>query len=354
MEFRKLDNKYMDECISIAFNQYYKEQRSVAALYDKDYRKEIYKSIHAIFECGNGVMVFEEDKLVGYLAFSRIWEETVGSELINAIACPLCGYGISEGYDRAKVASLMFQHASEILCEKAVALYNIKVYAHDTEVITSYVLNNFGILCTDAIRSTDSTVCSIGSEDSLIDIEPLTSIDSLVTTGSPISTNSARKYVYKELSKEEVNKNEEELLKLWHELVKHLRTSPTYYPGEEFTDDVYLEYIHDENTRLFVAKDDENIIGMMDVSRDGNSFINKECDTMNVGDLFFKPNYRGLQAAEGLLSYVNDTLRKEGVKRIWVEHGTTNPTAQRFWGKYFGRFTYTLTRKIDGRIFNQI
>lgn len=325
MEFRKLDNKYIDECVSIAFNQYCKEQRLVAALYDKDYRKEIYKSIHAIFECGNGVMAFEEDKLVGYLAFGGIWNKTVDLELINAISCPLCGYGISEGYDRAKVASLMFQHASEMLCEKAVALYNIKVYAHDTEVITSYVLNNFGILCTDAIRSTDS----------------------------PISTNSARKYSYKELSKEEVNKNEEELLKLWHELVKHLRTSPTYYPGEEFTDDVYFEYIHHENTRLFVAKDDENIIGMMDVSRDGNSFINKECDTMNVGDLFFKPNYRGLQAAEGLLSYVNDTLRKEGVKRIWVEHGTTNPTAQRFWSKYFGRFTYTLTRKIDRRIFNK-
>lgn len=324
MEFRKLDNNYMDECISIAFNQYCKEQRLVSALYDKDYRKEIYKSIHAIFECGNGVMAFEEDKLVGYLAFGGIWEETVSSELINAIACPLCGYGISEGYDRAKVVSLMFQHASEILCEKAVQLYYIKVYAHDTEVITSYVLNNFGILCTDAIRSTDSTLGSIGS-----------------------------KYIYKELSKEEINKNEEELLKLWNALVKHLRTSPTYYPGEEFTDDVYLEYIHDENTRLFVAKDEENIIGMMDVSREGNSFINKECDTMNVGDLFFRPNYRGQQAAEGLLSYVNDILRKEGVKRMWVEHGTTNPTAQHFWGKHFGRFTYTLTRKIDGRIFNK-
>ncbi len=353
MEFRKLDNKYIEDCVNIAFNQYCKEQKLVAALYDKDYKKEIYKLVQATSECGNGVMAFEEDKLVGYLAFSGIWEETVGSDIINAIACPLCGYGISEGYDRAKVVSLMFQYASEILCEKAVALYNIKVYAHDTEVIASYVLNNFGILCTDAIRSTDSTVCSIGSTDSVMDIESLTSTDSLATTGSPISTNSAGKYVYKELSKEEINKNEEELLKLWRALVKHLRTSPTYYPGEEFTNDAYLEYIHDENTRLFVAKDDENTIGMMDVSRDGNSFINRECDTMNVGDLFFKPNYRGHQAAEGLLSYVNDTLRKEGVKRIWVEHGTTNPTAQRFWGKYFCRFTYTLTREIDGRIFNK-
>jgi hypothetical protein len=96
----------------------------------------------------------------------------------------------------------MFQHASETLCEKAVTLYNIKVYAHDTEVITSYVLNNFGILCTDAIRSTDSTVCSIGSSDSLIHIEPLANIDWLVTTGLPISANPTRKYVYKELSKD--------------------------------------------------------------------------------------------------------------------------------------------------------
>ena len=42
--------------------------------------------------------------------------------------------------------------------------------------------------------------------------------------------------------------------------------------------------------------------------------------------------------------------QKDGMKRLWVEHGTINHTVQHFWGKYFSRLTYTLTRKIDERI----
>lgn len=71
---------------------------------------------------------------------------------------------------------------------------------------------------------------------------------------------------------------------------------------------------------------------------------------MNVADLYIKPEFREYNITTCLLLFVNNALNKEGMNRLWVEHGTTNPTAQRFWGKYFKHFTYTLTRKIDERI----
>ena len=35
------------------------------------------------------------------------------------------------------------------------------------------------------------------------------------------------------------------------------------------------------------------------------------------------------------------------IKRIYVTHGTINPTARGFWDKYFSNYSYTMTREID-------
>ncbi|WZL73133.1 GNAT family N-acetyltransferase [Clostridiaceae bacterium 35-E11] len=166
----------------------------------------------------------------------------------------------------------------------------------------------------------------------------------------PICEEPEGEYTYKELTKNEIEIKVDCLLELWRNLVQYLRMSPTYYPEDEFTDRAFLDHIHNKGTRLFVVEQNQKIIGMIDVSKDSNSFITTEEDTMNVGELYIKQNYRGYNIVAGLLLHVNNTLKKEGVKRLWVEHGTTNPTAQRFWGKYFNQFTYTLTRKIDERI----
>lgn len=320
MEFKKLDDKYLAECVNIAEYQYKEEQKSVPGLYLKDYKKEMYQSLKSLFNNDNGVIAFEKDKLAGYLCFGGIRGED--KDGIKGTFSPLCGYGISKGCNRRKMASLLFQYASETLCEKKVGSYDITVYAHDMDVIASYVLNNFGILCTDAVRMIDS---SIFAEN----------------TGE---------YTYEELSKNGIHINEDKLLKLWRQLADHLRKSPTYYPGEEFTDEAYLDYIHDGDTRVFVVKIQENIIGMIDVSKDGNDFVTAESDTMNVSDLYLEPGFRGKYIAQQLLLYVSNTLKKDSAKRLWVEHGTTNPTAQGFWGKYFKEFTYTLTRNLDNKI----
>lgn len=50
---------------------------------------------------------------------------------------------------------------------------------------------------------------------------------------------------------------------------------------------------------------------------------------------------------EDLLSYVVKVLKEEGFEYIGVDFESYNPTANRFWGKYFREYTNSVTRKIE-------
>ena len=319
MEFKPLKKCYMDQAILLAQENYEIEQQQVAALYNKNYKEDITQAVTGIFENEMGYMALDGDVLIGYLAFPNSWKET---DAIHGTYSPVCGYAIKAGVDRAKIISQLFQRSSEDLIKRGVGRYQITVYAHDSDVIESYVFNQFGILCTDAIKMIQTRFCD--------------ALDGSVQ--------------YKELTKNEIKKDAYQLIALWRELVKHLQSSPTYYLGAEFTDEVYLDHILNEDTRLFVAKDQDRIIGIVDCSKDGNHFATQDEETMNIGDLYVVKSYRGKQIAQSLLQYASDELKKSGCLRLWVEHGTTNPTALRFWDRYFSRYTVTLTRHIDERV----
>ena len=320
MIFKGLNKIYIEEAVKLAKENYLLEQQHVDALYNKNYEKEIYQNVTRIFEKEMGIVAIDNDKLIGYLAFPNYWETHIAG--VKETFSPICGYGIHSSYDRAKIISMLFQKASEKMLRDGVGRFNITVYAHDVDVISSYVLNQFGILCTDTIKNLNDIIC----------------------------TECSSKCNFEELSKGEITNNLEQLLAMWRKLANHLQMSPTYYLGEEFTDDVYWNHINDENTRLFVARDGNKIIGIMDSSIGGNNFANNDEGTVNIGDLYIEESYRGQNIAQEFLQYVSNVLISDGYKRLWVEHGTTNPTAQHFWDRYFSRFTYTLTRNIDERV----
>lgn len=321
MFLKELDMNFLDEAVELAIENYKLEQEKVNALYNIDYKDELYILLRELFNKKFGSMIFNNNReLIGYLAFSGMYDTHI--ENIKRSYSPIYGYSIKTGNSRDKTISLLFQHVSEKLVKNNVGFFEIKVYAHDADVITSYVLNQFGILCTDTIKNIETPICE-------------------TFKGS---------YNYVELTKQDIIANKTVLLQLWSRLRNHLRKSPTYYPGVEFTDDVYWNYINDSSTRLFVARDGVEIIGILDASRDGNCFANIDDKTMNVGDLYILESYRGQNVAQELLQFANGIFINEGYKRLWVEHGTTNPNAIRFWDKYFSRFTYTLTRTIDERI----
>lgn len=61
-------------------------------------------------------------------------------------------------------------------------------------------------------------------------------------------------------------------------------------------------------------------------------------------------NYKRKEIYQSLLAFVLETLKKDGIKRLRVDCETTNPTALRFWNKYFDSYTYGFVRRLDERI----
>ena len=319
--FKPVDESCLGIAVRLAMDEYHAEQKNVSALYDKDYSPEIKNSLNQLFQNGRGLMVYENDVPVGFLGvFIGDIKDTEGYKTAWG---PICDYGIKRGTDRGRIASLLFQHLSELLLPLNVRNFIINIYAHDKEVIKAFVFNQFSIACTDEIKNIDV----------------------------PFITEKVDGITFTEFSKRDIQEHKETLLRLWRDLANHLQKSPTYYYGAEFTDDSYWEHVNDKNTRLFVALDGaQQIIGIVDMCHDEFCFAWSDAATLNVGDLYVEPVYRGKRIAQGLLQYVSDVLMKDNYKRLWVMHGTGNPNALRFWSKYFTGFVYQLTRSIDKRI----
>ena len=105
-----------------------------------------------------------------------------------------------------------------------------------------------------------------------------------------------------------------------------------------------------EENGFFIAKDKSEIIGYLEVTNDGETFITEEPDYLHICGAYLKENYRGENIIQSLLSVVIETLKKDGIKRLGVDFETINPTALRFWEKYFDSYTYSFVRRIDERI----
>ncbi len=312
MEINKVSEACLEACFAIAKKQYLKECESVEELFEENYEIELYHRLKLHCTKGHGIVCFDGAQVCGYI----ITDREIENDTFDYISIPVWGYGV-EQVNRSKIMCFMFQ----ILASRTMAInnkvqFNVKIYAHDKEVLSYFVLCQFGILCTDAISRTANNIVEISEIN------------------------------YKELSKKDILHRRADILTLYRSLVKHLQQSPIFYPGKEFTDEVYLQYIFSDTTRLFAAFNEDEIIGMMDASVDKECFLLNNDTIYNVGDLFVQEAYRGKKIAQSLLEYVRSTLFEEGVKKLWVEHGTANPNATGFWDKYFKNYTYTLVRDI--------
>ncbi|MGN1181187.1 MAG: GNAT family N-acetyltransferase, partial [Suilimivivens sp.] len=61
--------------------------------------------------------------------------------------------------------------------------------------------------------------------------------------------------------------------------------------------------------------------------------------------------YRSKGVAKQLLDAMARRCMKEGKSYLGVDYETINPTALRFWTKYFEPYTYSFIRRIDERIY---
>ncbi len=315
MIFERLNEKYIEDAVKLAQTQYNREQKYVKALYEKEYKEILTASIQDIFKNNYGAVAVEKGKVLGYLSFWGGINGHFGN--VKGSFSPIFANAY-EGEDRGKIASLLFQQASEEMIKEEILSYAICTYSHDSEIITTLTMNGFGIRCSDAIRDIDT----------------------------PLNIQINTDYSYEEIHYSKAGS----LLSLKNGLVRHLVKSPIYFPNEEFSKERFIELCNRRKSRFFIARDKEDIIGYFEIMKEGETFISEEPDYLHICGAYLKENYRGKNIYQSLLSFVLETLKKDGIKRLGVDCETINPTALRFWGKYFDNYTYSFVRRLDERI----
>lgn len=314
--FEKFSIQHIGEAVKLALAELEAERIHCPELPCEDFSEHLTGILHWLSSQPFGKSALCDGKLVGYIIFSGPWDGFFGD--VKGVFSPLGGSAFSYEYaKRGRLASMLLAEASEEFVKQGIFSCALSRYAHDEATARSFVLNGFGIRCSDAVRK-------------------ITSLD--------LQHNSCD-VVLKELPADEFDRVEH----LQRGLHKHLAGAPVFFPGENF-EDWFKNWIKRENMRVFAAETGGKIIGFISIDDNAENFITEHDTMKSICGAYFDEKYRGEGIAQALLGFIRDTLKAESVTHIGVDCETLNPTALNFWGKYFVPYTYSFARRIDERI----
>ena len=259
-------------------------------------------------EALEGMELIETDDQQGFLYYALYTEDILHCYV------PVYGYFAED----EKTMVRLFQKLAENVVKDNPCEFSVHLYSSDHACIMAYHMMQFGTMA-------EKGILRITLPDSTPDF-----------TGRIYS-----------VSKEEICKEWEDIWAATAELIDHLRKSPVFYPADEFTEEVYKAFFLDDDTRLILARDDDGkIAGMIEWNLEESSLLDPAHKSVNVGEAFVYPKYRGSGLAQALLTFAKKAAADAGAAYMWVEHGTANPNARGFWNKYFTSFEYELVRRI--------
>jgi len=112
------------------------------------------------------------------------------------------------------------------------------------------------------------------------------------------------------------------------------------YPDSKIDDYDYLEhenkfrnFVSDVDIKLYVVVDDD-IVGYMACGKPYRSFKDYERD---ITLLYLKKEYQGYGIGKRLFLLANDTFKKDGYNRFFINCNKYNEKAQRFYEKMGGK-----------------
>lgn len=139
------------------------------------------------------------------------------------------------------------------------------------------------------------------------------------------------------------------LLKLANETNKYYSDAPIFLKREEYSRNYITQIIEQEHA--FVAWDNDDVIGAMSFSvNQGYHFerlTSVESSRISLIGAYIKVEYRGKGVGTGLLKEVFDYCLKVGKPFIHVSYETANPSANKFWPKYFKPVIRSVRRTIN-------
>lgn len=179
------------------------------------------------------INILQESTLQGIL-FYECWED----KGIRHCYIPECGYYA----DDEKILIKLFQELAGKVVDDKKCEFMINLYAHDYESIQTFHMMQFGTMsekCVKKISDTSNTINSL--------------------------------YEIRVLDKNDIENMWDEIWNNTNAIVEHLRKSPVFYPGNEFTQEVYKEFFMDDETELIAAFSDDKVIGIIEWNRERNA-----------------------------------------------------------------------------------
>ena len=312
-----LNPAFLDAAAELAQAEYDRERSFVPALDAADHRAFYRAQLAPLFAEGLGALALQNGTLAGFLAFCAPFD--TGKNGMRGATAPLSGYAAA-GDARGALLARLFTFAADSLCRNYAESLRVSVYAHDRAALEVFLMSAFSMDTTDVVRPADAPVPA----------QPQTGI------------------TFRELSKPELLQYRADLIALYRALINHLRQSPVFYHCRGFLpiETRFEDFLSDE-MQIFAAFDGERLIGMVDAEQTDIDFAASDAAARGLGDLFLAPEYRGRGIGPALLQFACRSLARDGFRRLFVTHGTINPTARGFWDRYFTNYAFTMTRHID-------
>lgn len=305
--------RHISEAVVLVRDAFERERAHVPCLPVQQADESIRNAVAHAIRNGTGVSAEESGRLVGFMTFYGPIDQLFGNA--SGAISPLHSHAAT-GEDRQRLYSWMFQHAAEQVVAKRMTSLAVTTFAHDHDVARALSLTGFGIRCADAVRALQ------------------------VPMEAPVAAG----YTFAALAPDEIN----EVLPLENGLIRHLRSSPTFLPVAETTEEAFED--RSRNARFFVARTGSGIVGYVKVSDAGENLLTTLPGMLNITGAFLLSEHRGRGVFDGLVAYVAATLRDKGVRLLGVDFETMNPAARHFWARQFDTYTYSFVRRIDDGI----
>lgn len=288
----------------------YQKYRAQMSTIVPDYivsKKEFEARFSAKLEEMNVIMLNDSNVCEGFLHYA-LWTEEVTH-------CYIPVYGYYAENEKAMVR--LFQKLAETVVKAGMFDFSVNLYSGDVACLTAFHMLQFGNMSEKCVKLLENKDISMDS------------------------------YEIRVLDKEEIERNWTEIWRATENIVTHLQGSPIFYPGSEFTEEVYREYFMSDSLELIAAYLGGKLAGIIEWNTDQCELVENVNRSVNVGEAFVYPEYRGTGLAEKLLRFAEARAISAGYQYMWVEHGTANPNARGFWNKYFATYQYELVRRID-------
>lgn len=265
-----------------------------------------------------GKAVLQDGKLAGFLAFYGPINNFFGNcdGAFSPLGCSAFGT-----QNRELIAAVLLQNCMEELLKNQITHIAISRYAGDNEIGRLLNLNSFGMRCSDAMMVLEN-----------YELEP---------QNCRVSDSKELSFVFLE------GQQRMKMKELDQALTAHLLSSPCCFITNE-TD--FHSLVSDSEKEVIAAYVKDEIVGYMILTHGGETFLAERESVRSICGCYVKPEFRHAGIAKALLDEVVKHVKNQGYLYLGTDYETINPTALRFWTKYFSPYTYSYIRRLDERL----